>query len=229
MAVADAQRQVPFEDWRLWRTELNNGLVKKMFTGELGHTVVPFDEYLQYPNASNYAGSVAIERQANALLMYGTAAAEQSALPKKNFLNYGIPRVAMSPRERHQPLVRKTNQRTSGTQTSLFDVVGMSDNQTRLTIPEDQQRRLRLPRTDDPEVFGRQMSTGKRVRMGGETAADTRPATDKLLRTPVPQTTLPRDPLEEGKLLTTRDKHLPRVHDRHLPRAAPPGLPRTFV
>lgn len=228
MAVADAQRQVPFEDWRLWRTELNNGLVKKMFTGELGDTCVPFDEYLQYPSANNYAGSVALDQQANGLLMYGTAAAEQSGLPKKNFLNYGIPRVAMSASERHQPPARRANQRTSGTQTSLFDVVGMTDNQTRLTIPQDQQRK-RLPRTDDPGMFGRQISTEKKkAKVGGETAADTRLSTERLLRTPVPPNVLPRNPLE-GRLQTTRDKHLPRVHDRHLPRAGPPGLPRTFV
>lgn len=217
MATAEAQRQVPFEDWRLWRTELNNGLVKKMFTGELGETCVPFDEYLQYPSASNYAGSVALEQQANGLLKYGTAAADQTGLPKKNFLNYGIPRVAMSASERHEPPARRGDQRNSGTQTSLFDVVGMTDN------CKDQQQK-RLPRTD-----GRQTSTTKKVTIASEKATDARPSAEKLLRTPVPPKLLPRNPLEESRLQTTRDKHLPRVHDRHLPRAAPPGLPRTFV
>ncbi|KAI0219706.1 hypothetical protein LSAT2_028768 [Lamellibrachia satsuma] len=238
MAATEGRREVPFEDWRLWRTELNNGLVKKMFTGDLGQTCVPFEQYLQYPSDNNYAGSVALEQQANGLLVYSTGVNEQSGLPKKNFLNYGIPRVAMSPGDRRQPQTRRTDQATSSTQTSMFDVIGMTDGQTVIIPqhrqhPQDQQHpRKRLPRADGPmsgAFLGRQVSTKKKVRIDGEITNDSRAFREKLLRIPVPAEQLPRNPFEDMELQTTRDKHLPRFHDRQLPRTGPPGLPRTSI
>ena len=177
-----------------------------------GQRLVPFEDW----------------RQQNG---YSTVADDRSDMSGRNFLNYSIPRAAMSPSARREPQNhRGTGQNDSCTQTSFFDVVGVTDNKTARTITHLNSPKY-LPPADYPTddmLHGREKSS-KKARMFDERASGLRPVPEKLLRTPIPHDQLPRSPFEETALQTTRDRRLPRVHDHHLPRAAPPGLPRTAI
>ena len=163
---------------------------------------------------------------------YSTVADDRSDMSSKNFPNYSIPRAAMSTSAGPQPQNhRSTGQNDNSTQTSFFDVVGVTDNKRARTIHHLHSPK-HLPREDvsaSGDMFRGREKSSKNVIIYDERASGFRPVAEKLLRTPIPHTQLPRSHFEETALQTTRDKRLPRVHDHHLPRSAPPGLPRTAI
>lgn len=91
---------VPLEDWRQWRTEINNCLVKKMFTGNPGHGFVPFDEYLDYPSGQHTGHGNEDDTGHQNLLVYSNAQENHTDLKGRDFLRYGIPRAAVSSLQR---------------------------------------------------------------------------------------------------------------------------------
>ena len=103
----------PLEDWKEWRTEINNCLSNKIMTGRPCGDIVPLDEYLdccgggpvhwQHPNKSVHFDTETVDPEVacNNLLMYSNAKDNRTELTQRDFLNYGIPRAAVSAHERH--------------------------------------------------------------------------------------------------------------------------------